>query len=496
MLEFLLRCILQLPRHALERNCNHPYKGKLSVIGGILIVCACLLTPILRAQTAPDLPRLLFESFGPGIREQAQKAYTAARARPRDAEAAGRLGMILQTYEQYEYAAACYERARRLAPTEFQWAYYLSTVQAALGKHTEAAATLREAARLRPDYLPAQVRLADALFAAGELRESRQLYEAIVSKRSDIAQAHYGLGRVKSAEREVAAAIGHYRRACELYPGYGAAHYALGLAYRDAGQTAKAAEHFSLYQKHKLDRPPLADPLMSAVAELNAGAAEHVRRGVESEKAGNLERSVAEHERALAINPQLAQAHINLITLYGRLNRVEQAEKHYRAAVALNPDIAESHYNFGVLMTEQGQYEEAARAFQRSLESNPYYAEAHLNYGVLLERQGRLDDAVARYRAAIENKPNFRLAHFHLGRVLVHKGQLAEAIHHFHQTLAPEDESTPRFMYALAAAYVRAGDRRNALQYARGARQRAAALGQTELLALIERDLRTLEQNQ
>ena len=48
--------------------------------------------------------------------------------------------------------------------------------------------------------------------------------------------------------------------------------------------------------------------------------------------------------------------------------------------------------------------------------------------------------------------------------------------------------------YALAAAYVRNGDRERAIQYAREARRRAAESKQAELLALIERDLRILEE--
>jgi hypothetical protein len=79
--------------------------------------------------------------------------------------------------------------------------------------------------------------------------------------------------------------------------------------------------------------------------------------------------------------------------------------------------------------------------------------------------------------------------------MLIHQGKTAEAVKHFLNTLTPEDEDTPRFMYALAAAYVRIGDREHAIQYARGARQRAIERKQAELLALIERDLRILEQN-
>jgi len=64
------------------------------------------------------------------------------------------------------------------------------------------------------------------------------------------------------------------------------------------------------------------------------------------------------------------------------------------------------------------------------------------------------------------------------------------------KTLTPEDEDTPRFKYALAAVYARAGDRRRALQYMKEARSGAAPANQNDLLALIERDLGLLEGNQ
>ncbi|HEV2667913.1 MAG TPA: tetratricopeptide repeat protein, partial [Blastocatellia bacterium] len=408
-----------------------------------------LLTIASQAQSLPDLPQPVFDNFASEIREQLRKAYAAAQSSPRDAEAVGRLGMTLHTYEEYQGAAVCYERARRLAPDEIRWVYYLGIVQAALGKHVEAAVVFKEATRLRPDYLPARLRLADSLLASGQRLGSRPLYETVVKKNAAIAQAYYGLGRIDAAGGELVAAAAHFRKAIELFPEYGAAHYALGLALRDLGQAAKAQEHLALSQKHKLSRPPLEDPLLNAIAELNALGTEILKRGVVLESAGRIEESIAEHERALEINPQLTQAHINLIQLYGRTGQLEKAEKHYRAVVAINPNLAESHYNYGVMLAGRERYAEAAQAFHRSLQINQFSAEAHHNYAAMIEREGRLDEAAEHYRKALENRPSHRLAHFHLGRILVHRGKLAEAIEHFHQTLTEEDEQTPRFTYAL-----------------------------------------------
>jgi lipopolysaccharide biosynthesis regulator YciM len=85
------------------------------------------------------------------------------------------------------------------------------------------------------------------------------------------------------------------------------------------------------------------------------------------------------------------------------------------------------------------------------------------------------------------------MAHFHLGRILVHQDKLPEAIEHFLRTLTPEDEETPRFTYALGATYIRAGDKEKGLHYLRDALKRASALGQTQLVNSIERDLHSLE---
>ncbi len=269
--------------------------------------------------------------------------------------------MVLQTYEDYELAVTCYTMAHNLAPNEFRWLYLLGVSQMALGKQREAARTLRDAVRLKPEDAPARLKLADALLAAGELTESRALYETLLARQGDLSQAHYGLGRINAAQRNPSAAVEYLRKALELFPQYGAAHYALALALRDLGDAAKASEHLALHQKFKTVRPPLADPILREVANLNQGATERIRRGIELEAAGRLEESIAEHERALEINPHLTQAHINLIQLYGRSNNAARAEEHYRAVVALDPNLAESHYNFGVMLAGQHRQTEALK---------------------------------------------------------------------------------------------------------------------------------------
>jgi len=459
----------------------------------ILSVDSSALALAEQSAALPELPKVETTQFLPTVREQLQQAYAAAQANPDSAETSGNLGMVLDAYEQFESAEVCYRRARLLEPASFRWAFYLGWVQRAQGKHNLAVLTLGEALRMKPDYLPAQLKIAESLLAAGRYEESEKIYQTIIKQHPECAEAHYGLGRVHSALGDMLAAAESLRQACALFPSYGAAHYALALAYRKIGEAQKSQQHLRSFEQSQTAVPPLEDPMRSAVSDLNLGAADHIRRSAALEQAGKIDEAIQEQLKALHLNPQAVQAYINLISLYGRLSQFEKALESYQTALTLNPNLADIHYNYGVLLLKQGKPEDAEKAFQHALQINPYYAEAHNNLGSLYEQQGQLDEAVAEFEEAVRNQPNYRLAHFHIGRILANQKKYDTAIQHFLKTLAPEDEETPRYLYALAATYARAGDIPSALKYARTAREQAAAHGQTQLLTSIDRDLQTLE---
>jgi tetratricopeptide (TPR) repeat protein len=463
----------------------------------VVLLLVLALAPSADARPQParadSLPLLEMGNFLPAIRQQLQQAYAAAQAHPTDPEASGTLGMILDAYEQYDAAVICYRRAQHLDSRSFRWLFYLGWVQAAQGRHEQAAITLGNALRIQPGYMPAQLKLAESLFAIGRWEESRAIYQAVSTAHPESAEAHYGVGRVSAARGDVAAATTSYLKSVELFPEYGAAHYALALVYRKLGDEARYQPQFRLYEQNRTSVPPLDDPLRSAVTRLNMGSVAHIRRGADLERAGKIAEAIAEQQEALRVDPKAVQAHINLISLYGRLEQYEPAAEHYRAGIDLDRNQADLHYNYGVLLLKQRKPEDAETAFRATLEINPYYAEAHTNLGSLYEQQGRLDDAFQQFEEAVENRPNYRVAHFHMGRIRANQRNYGEAIQHFLKTLTPEDENTPRYLYALAATYARAGDIAEALKYGRIARVQAAARDQAELLASIDKDLQALE---
>jgi tetratricopeptide (TPR) repeat protein len=440
------------------------------------------------AEQLPELPRIDKTDFLPAIRIQVDRAEADAGAHPSDAKSVGGLAMTLHAYQQYQSAAQAYERARALDPQNFDWLYLLGAVQVELGRFDDAVASFRSALVLRSSDLPAALRLAQSLTALSNWREADAVYRRILEEHPGCARAWYGLGRVQAALGDHAGAAQSYAKACDLFPPYGTAHFALAAELRKLGNKAEAERQLASYSKNVTEEPPLDDPLFRRIHDLNQSVTVHIRRGAELEKAGKLEEAIREHELALAIDPGNVQVHVNLLSLYGRAGDTAKAKEQFEQAIRLSPGRSDAWYNYGVLLFRGQNDADAEQAFRRAIEINPDYAEAHNNLGAIYQQRGRLDDAAKEFGQAIASQPDYPMARFQLARILVNQQKYGEAIQQLQRAIEPEDDQTPVYLYALAAAYARSGDREHALQYFQRARDRAIAHGQSQLLKSIDRD--------
>ncbi len=455
----------------------------------VLLVCA-LISP---GIDLPEVPRVDTAKFSAGIRAEIEQAESEAKAHPQDAGAVGRLGMVLHAYHQYDAAVKAYTRAHVLDPKSFDWAALLAEAEFEQGHFDIAAKDFRTALALRSDDLPGQLHLGECLIAIADWPAAQRVYEQIVNEHRNCPQAWYGLGRVQAAKGDHHAAAASFTQACNLFPQYGAGQFALAGELHKLGKPSEAREHFALYSKSSSIEPPLADALAGRVEQLNQSATTHLERGAELESAGKLEDAIREHQAALESDPNNVQAHINLISLYGQAGDAAAAKQHFETAIKLAPNRPDAWYDYGVLLFREQKYEEAEQAFRRALSINPNYAEAHNNLGAIYEIEHRIEEATAEFRAAIADRPDYPLARFHLARILVNQEKYDEAIQQLQRALQPEDENTPVYTYALAAAYARSGNREQALRYYREAHDLAAARGQSQLLASIDQELKLLD---
>ena len=127
---------------------------------------------------------------------------------------------MLHAWEQWDAAHETYARAQALAPRAFEWHYLDAVVLQRLARSADAAAQLRTALGLETadlkvpttttaGYLPARLKLAEALLDAGDLDESRRLLEGLTRDAAAEPAAQLGLGRIAVASGQYAAAVDH-----------------------------------------------------------------------------------------------------------------------------------------------------------------------------------------------------------------------------------------------------------------------------------------------
>lgn len=457
-----------------------------------LLLAMLMASSALAQDRIPPLPRLSPESYPPAARSAIERVYRDAVAHPAEAEAVGSLARMLQAWELWDAAHQAYTRAEALAPRTLAWPYLDAVVLQRLARHADAAAQLTRAVASSPGYLPARVKLAEATFEAGAIDRSEALFEELTREPLAEPAAQFGLGRIAAARGRHAEAVQHLERAIALFPEFGAAHYVLARSYRALGRTEDAERALERHARYGTRWPGLDDPILAAVAKLRDDPRAELQRGIKLAEAGDITGAIAAHEDALTRDPALAQAHENLITLYGRARNWAKAEEHYKALIAIRPNADEAHYNYGVLLGMQERWDEAAEAYRKAIAANPLHARAHNNLGQILEREHKIDDAAAQYRQAVQAQPTFRLARFNLGRMLLASGKLQEAIVEFEKIVEPRDAEAPRYLFGLATAHVRSGHREEGVRWATEARDLALKYGDTTLAAVIDRDLAKL----
>jgi tetratricopeptide (TPR) repeat protein len=110
------------------------------------------------------------------------------------------------------------------------------------------------------------------------------------------------------------------------------------------------------------------------------------------------------YQRALALDPELCDAHVNLGCLLHDRGKLGDAEAHYRAAVAQRPGDAVAWFDLGVVLEDQERLAEARSAYASSLGCDPGCADAHYNLARVHDRLGETAAALRHLRAYREAK--------------------------------------------------------------------------------------------
>jgi tetratricopeptide (TPR) repeat protein len=109
-------------------------------------------------------------------------------------------------------------------------------------------------------------------------------------------------------------------------------------------------------------------------------------------------------------------------------DKLEEALEAYREALAIEPDLPEAHDGMGNVLYDMGQYRPAVESFARAVQAKPGFPEAYKNMGDALFKLKRYEDALAAYRRAGALHPGDEDIHFNLGVTLSMLARYEEAM--------------------------------------------------------------------
>ena len=350
-----------------------------------------------------------------------QHLQKAVHLKPNSAPARTNLAANLARLGKLDLATEQFKKAVELDPRNFDTNHNLGEAYVRSGKIADAASFLEKAQQINPSAYDNGYDLSLAYIQTGRLADARQLIQDLL-KRKNTAELHNLLGEVEEKDGKFVAAENEYETAAHMEPsesnlvGWGSElllHRTLGPAvevFQQAAERYPASQRLAiglgvaLYARGNYDDAVKsllratdlnpADPgcylFLSKAYDSSPGQAGDViqrfRRFAELQPSNaralyyyamslwkgkraqdpdlDLHQIESLLSKSLAIDPKLAEAHLQLGNLYSDQNKYAQAIPEYTRALELSSDLADAYYRLGQAYVRTGDRDRAQQQFQ------------------------------------------------------------------------------------------------------------------------------------
>ncbi|MFC1842109.1 tetratricopeptide repeat protein [Candidatus Dependentiae bacterium] len=170
--------------------------------------------------------------------------------------------------------------------------------------------------------------------------------------------------------------------------------------------------------------------------------------------AKNYPDAIAYLSRVVEIKPNWTKAYSLLGEIYLAIDECELALKHLYKAIKLNPQSENDHINFASTLIRQKNYPEAEKYLKKFVKKFPKNTILTYNLAYILRIQGKEKEAIPYYLQALETDPSFDTARLGIAKAYLATGQLKKGWNYFeyrfqnnkishkkfdHHTLVPAD---------------------------------------------------------
>lgn len=323
------------------------------------------------------------------------------------------------------------------------------------GKYADAEGMFRELIVNNPADIAATIGLGTALAKQFKLDGADELFDRVLASDPNNALAYAGkatviLNRLQSSSGTIRAnkesmlqqAEEYSKRAVQLAPASGEAHFSLGQVYKEQGRVVDAGSEFrtavSLDPNHsaalaalgqiKLDQGSLAEAqenFKRSIAINSGNSSAHFGLGATLLKLGQTDDALNELNTSLAQFPNSWPTRMMLGQAYAAQGNTAGALKEFQLSTLIKPENAEPYLRMADIREERGDLELALADLRSGLTQAPYNLDLRQRIADINLRLEKPDEAIKAYTTILSMSPNNAAAVKGLSQALFLKAQKA-----------------------------------------------------------------------
>ena len=159
-------------------------------------------------------------------------------------------------------------------------------------------------------------------------------------------------------------------------------------------------------------------------------------------------------ERALALDPTVAEAHLALGQIRSLFNwDWAAAERAFKQGITLNPSNTVGRIQYANFLTAMGRFDESTKIGRQTLVLDPLSPMAYNELAFTLWFAARDDEAMELIREALEIDPEFPQSHWMLSEIYLKRGDFDKALAHVAQIARDVQTLPPAYLGFVGQIY-------------------------------------------
>jgi tetratricopeptide (TPR) repeat protein len=262
----------------------------------------------------------------------------------------------------------------------------------------------------------AHYNLALAFLTAGDPARATAELRAAISEKSDSASAHFALGTLFYNEKKLAASATEFDAVLRIDPNFPGATISRAQVLLAQGNPTAAV---ALLETALTQSRPPEQVVPSTVA-----------LGLAYSQAGQPAKALQTMQQLVAAHPDSADAHVGLGTVYAETEpaNLDGAIAEFREALRLDPSKDEARLALGRALISQQKFSDALTPLREYLEHQPRDYQGYYAVGLAYQGLRQWDSSIASLQKAARLDPSNYEVHYTLGLALADAGQNEHAI--------------------------------------------------------------------